>query len=189
MSGVQLAALTAEESGRRSIALARELDDPWYTAMPLNNHGCNRVQRSEVDEATAALPEETLSLRRDLGEPRGLAVTLASLAELHLLRGDLHAAESLLEEMTTQVNGLPHSEVACVGLNLRGYLHLFGGDANAPRRPSASRCSRLRTPATAARQSRRWSGWPRSRPHAAWILGLCGCVRRRSPTRARTDSD
>ncbi len=122
---------TADAFGTRSIALARDLDDPWYTAMALNNHGYNRVQRDEVDEATAALLEESLSLRRDLGEPRGLAVTLASLAELHVLRGDLHAAESLLEEMTAQVNGLPHSEVACVGLNLRGFLHLFGGDRDA----------------------------------------------------------
>ena len=152
---------TADRFGWRSIDLARDLGDPWYTAMALNNHGYNRVQRGEVDEATAGLLEESLSLRRELGEPRGLAVTLASLAELHLLHGDLVAAEPLLEEMSAMVDGLPHSELAVVAANLQGFLDLLGGDTD---KASAT--------FGAALQQASSSGYRRTTAEA--VLGLAG---------------
>jgi len=114
----------AREHGTRSTVLARELGDPWYLAMALNNYGFNRVQRGDVGEDTTALLEESLSLRRHLGEQRGVAVTLGSLAELHLIRGALEAAEPLLDEMLQLARALSHAELTCVALNLQGFLEL-----------------------------------------------------------------
>lgn len=115
--------------GAESVALARELRDPWYLAMALNNHGYNRVLTGDVDAVTEELLAESLRLRRQLDEKRGVVVTLSSLAELQLLREELGAAATTLEETLTLANALTHAELTCITLNLQGFLHLARGDA------------------------------------------------------------
>ena len=92
-----------EELGAESVARARELGDPWYLAMALNNYGYSRVMGGNVDSATEKLLAESLQLRRSLDEKRGVGFTLGSLAELQLLRGDLETAATTVEEMADLV--------------------------------------------------------------------------------------
>ena len=97
--------------------------------MALNNHGYNRVLTGDVDAVTEELLAESLRLRRQLDEKRGVVVTLSSLAELQLLREELGAAATTLEETLTLANALTHAELTCITLNLQGFLHLARGDA------------------------------------------------------------
>jgi tetratricopeptide (TPR) repeat protein len=117
-----------EDLGAESVARARELADPWYLAMALNNYGYSRVMDGNVDSVTEKLLAESLQLRRSLDEKRGVGFTLGSLAELQLLRGDLEAAASTLEEMLTLSDALTHAELTSVTLNLHGFLYLARGD-------------------------------------------------------------
>lgn len=120
----------ADRLTSRSVTLARALGDPWYVAMALNNHGYNRVFRGDVDRDAATSLEESLALRLDLGEPRGIAVTMSSIIEMELVRGDLTTAASLLDELAAVSDRLPQSEIAAVGLNLLGCSQLLGGDVD-----------------------------------------------------------
>ena len=117
-----------EELGAESVARARELGDPWYLAMALNNYGYSRVMGGNVDSATEKLLAESLQLRRSLDEKRGVGFTLGSLAELQLLRGDLETAATTVEEMLTLSDALTHAELTSVTLNLHGFLYLARGD-------------------------------------------------------------
>lgn len=114
--------------GTESVERARELGDPWYLAMALNNLGYNRVMSGDVDRVTEELLTESLRLRRRLDEKRGMGITLGSLAELQLLRGDLDTAATTLQEMLTLSTALTHAELTSTTLNLQGSLHLARGD-------------------------------------------------------------
>jgi tetratricopeptide (TPR) repeat protein len=118
----------AMDLGAESVARARDLGDPWYLAMALNNYGWNRAMSGNVDGVTEELLAESLRLRRSLDEKRGVGVTLGSLAELQLLRGDLEAAAATVEEMLALSNALTNAELASVTLNLHGFLYLARGD-------------------------------------------------------------
>jgi len=96
--------------------------------MALNNYGYSRVFSGNVDEQTEQLLAESLRLRRGLDEKRGIAVTLGSIAELHLLRGDLDAAATTVEEMLTLSKALTHAELTSTALNMHGFLHLARGN-------------------------------------------------------------
>ena len=76
-----------EHLAAESVAWARELGDPWYLAMSLNNYGYSRVMGGNVDSVTEKLLAESLQLRRSLDEKRGVGFTLGSLAELQLVLG------------------------------------------------------------------------------------------------------
>ena len=117
----------AMDLGAESVARARDLGDPWYLAMALNNYGWNRVMSGDVGNQTEELLAESLQLRRSLDEKRGVGVTLGSIAELQLLRGDLEAAATTVEEMLTLSNALTHAELTSVTLNLQGFLCLARG--------------------------------------------------------------
>jgi len=84
--------------------------------------GCN------VDSVTEKLLAESLQLRRSLDEKRGVGVTLGSIAELQLLRGDLDAAATTVEEMLTLSNALTHAALTSITLNLHGFLNLARGN-------------------------------------------------------------
>jgi tetratricopeptide (TPR) repeat protein len=77
---------------------------------------------------TEDLLAESLLLRRSLDEKRGVGCTLGSLAELQLVRGDLDAAATTVEEMLTLSNALTNAELTSVTLNLHGFLYLARGD-------------------------------------------------------------
>ena len=117
-----------EDLGAESVARARELGDPWYLAMALNNYGYSRVMGGNVDSVTEKLLAESLQLRRSLDEKRGVGFTLGSLAELQLLRGDLEAAATTVEEMLNLSDALTHAELTSITLNLHGFLYLARGD-------------------------------------------------------------
>jgi predicted ATPase/DNA-binding SARP family transcriptional activator len=119
---------TAVDLGTESVKRARELRDPWYLAMALNNYGYTRVMSGNVDDVTEELLNESLQLRRGLDEKRGVGLTLSSLAELQLLRGDIYAAAATLEEMLLLSNALTHAELTCITFNLHGFLHLARGN-------------------------------------------------------------
>ena len=114
--------------GLQSVERARELGDPWYLAMALNNYGYSRVMSGNVDDQTEELLAESLRLRRSLDEKRGVGITLGSIAELQLLRGDLDAAATTVEEMLTLSTALTHAELTSITLNLHGFLHLARGN-------------------------------------------------------------
>jgi tetratricopeptide (TPR) repeat protein len=118
----------ATDVGERSVALARAHSDPWHVAMALNNFGYTKVLHGDVGPATEALLTESLELRRALQEKRGVAVTLGSLAEMHLRRGELQAAGTRLDEMLTLGAELSHIELICVALNLRGLCRIASGE-------------------------------------------------------------
>ena len=96
--------------------------------MALNNYGYSRVMSGNVDSVTEELLAESLRLRRSLDEKRGVGITLGSLAELQLLRGDLEAAATTVEEMLILSDALTHAELTSVTLNLHGFLYLARGD-------------------------------------------------------------
>ena len=112
----------------QSVERARALGDPWYLAMALNNYGYSRVMSGNVDDVTEELLAESLRLRRSLDEKRGVGLTLGSLAELQLLRGDLDAAAATVEEMLILSTALTHAELTCLTFNLHGFLHLARGN-------------------------------------------------------------
>ena len=57
-----------------------------------------------------------------------MGVTLGSLAELQLLRGDLDGAATSLEEMLSLSEALTHAELTSISLKLQGFLWLARGD-------------------------------------------------------------
>ena len=96
--------------------------------MALNNYGYARVMSGNVDDLTDELLAESLRLRRSLDEKRGVGFTLGSIAELQLLRGDLDAAATTVEEMLILSATLTHAELTCITFNLQGFLHLARGN-------------------------------------------------------------
>ena len=114
--------------GAQSVERARALGDPWYLAMALNNYGYSRVMSGNADEMSDELLAESLRLRRSLDEKRGVGFTLSSIAELQLLRGDLAAATTTVNEMLILSATLTHAELTCITLNLHGFLHLARGN-------------------------------------------------------------
>jgi predicted ATPase/DNA-binding SARP family transcriptional activator len=118
----------ALDLGTQSVERARELGDPWYLAMALNNYGYTRISSGDVDDVTEELLTESLQLRRSLNEKRGVGTTLGSIAELQLMRGDLDAAAATVEEMLLLSNTLTHAELTCITFNMHGLLHLARGN-------------------------------------------------------------
>ena len=118
----------AREWEAQSVARARELGDPWYLAMALNNHAGGQLRSGNIDSQTEQLLAESLRLRRSLDEKRGIGITLANMAELHLLRGELDAAAATVEEMLSLASTLTHTELTCTALNTQGFLHLARGN-------------------------------------------------------------
>jgi len=118
----------AFDLGAQSVERARELGDPWYLAMALNNYGYSRLMSGDVGDVTGELLAESLRLRRSVDEKRGVGFTLGSLAELQLLRGDLDAAAVTVEEMLVLSTALTHAEMTCITFNLHGFLYLARGN-------------------------------------------------------------
>lgn len=102
----------------RSVALARRDGDPWYLGMALNNHTATNVSLGDDSVATEALAAEGMQLFRELREMRGVAFTLANLAEVYLLRGDGDAADTAIQEMPAIAGELGLAELTCQALNL-----------------------------------------------------------------------
>jgi tetratricopeptide (TPR) repeat protein len=78
-----------------SVQLARRHGDAWALSLALNNCGDDLLeQRADLARARPLL-EESLGLRRTLGEPRGVATTLSNVGVIALLEGEPDRATRL----------------------------------------------------------------------------------------------
>jgi predicted ATPase/class 3 adenylate cyclase len=98
--------LRADTMFARSVVMAREADDAWALALALNNQASDLGEQGGDLGLARSLGEEALALRRTLGEPRGIAVTLGLLASLALAEGDAEPAISRYEESLALVEAV-----------------------------------------------------------------------------------
>jgi tetratricopeptide (TPR) repeat protein len=104
-----------------SVHLARRHGDAWALSLALNNYGGDVLEERADTAQARVLLEESLALRRSLGEPRGVATTLSNLGTLALLDGDADRAARLFAEHLTlaqQAGLVPHTAWALTGLGL-----------------------------------------------------------------------
>jgi Tfp pilus assembly protein PilF len=104
-----------------SVHLARRHGDAWALSLALNNYGGDVLEERADTAQARVLLEESLALRRSLGEPRGVATTLSNLGTLTLLDGDADRAARLFAEHLTlaqQAGLVPHTAWALTGLRL-----------------------------------------------------------------------
>jgi predicted ATPase/DNA-binding SARP family transcriptional activator/Tfp pilus assembly protein PilF len=104
-----------------SIHLARRHGDAWALSLALNNYGGDVLEERADTAQARPLLEESLALRRTLGEPRGVATTLSNLGALALLDGDPDRAARLFAEhlaLAQQAGLVPHTVWALTGLGL-----------------------------------------------------------------------
>ena len=95
----------AATTSLRAVELARQRDDDWLLAMALNCRGMSLLDARQYFAAHSAI-EESLSIRRALGEKRGVAVTLDSLGTLLVAQGRGTDALTPLEEALSLVREL-----------------------------------------------------------------------------------
>jgi predicted ATPase/DNA-binding SARP family transcriptional activator/Tfp pilus assembly protein PilF len=104
-----------------SIELGRRHGDAWALSLALNNYGDDLLeQRGDIARARPLL-EESLVLRRSLGEPRGVVTTLSNLGVIALLDGDLDRAAGVFAEdlaLAQQAGLVLHTSWALTGLGL-----------------------------------------------------------------------
>jgi predicted ATPase/DNA-binding SARP family transcriptional activator len=118
----------------QSVQLARQHQDPWALSLALNNQGSDLLEERADTARARPLLEESLALRRTLGEPRGVATTLSSLGPLALLDGDPERAAGVFAEQLTlaqQAGLVPHTAWALAGLGLAA-VYQDAGDRAAP---------------------------------------------------------
>jgi predicted ATPase/Tfp pilus assembly protein PilF len=104
-----------------SIELGRRHGDAWALSLALNNYGDDLLEQRADTARARPLLEESLALRRTLGEPRGLVTTLNNLGVIALLDGDLDTAAGVFAEhlALAQKAGLVlHTSWALAGLGL-----------------------------------------------------------------------
>jgi predicted ATPase/class 3 adenylate cyclase len=126
--------------GAEALTLARELDDPWISAEVLNDDACMR-HRGDPEQARRSL-EESLAIRRTLGDQPNVADSLNNLGYTALLTGDYEEAEALLEEGLTlarQIGDIRHIALLVGNLAL---VSLFQ-DQPERARPLFAECIRL----------------------------------------------
>jgi predicted ATPase/DNA-binding SARP family transcriptional activator/Tfp pilus assembly protein PilF len=104
-----------------SIELGRRHGDTWALSLALNNYGDDLLeQRGDTAQARPLL-EESLTLRRSLGEPRGVVTTLSNLGVIALLDGDLDRAAGVFAEqlaLAQQAGLVLHTSWGLTGLGL-----------------------------------------------------------------------
>jgi tetratricopeptide (TPR) repeat protein len=110
-----------------SIELGRRHGDAWALSLALNNYGDDLLEQRADTARARPLLEESLALRRTLGEPRGLVTTLNNLGIIALLDGDLDTATGVFAEhlaLAQQAGLVLHTSWALTGLGLAAaYQH------------------------------------------------------------------
>jgi predicted ATPase/DNA-binding SARP family transcriptional activator len=110
-----------------SIELGRRHGDAWALSLALNNYGDDLLEQRADTTRARPLLEESLALRRSLGEPRGLVTTLGNLGVIALLDGDLDRAAGVFAEhlaLAQQAGLVLHTSWALTGLGLAAaYQH------------------------------------------------------------------
>jgi tetratricopeptide (TPR) repeat protein len=104
-----------------SIELGRRHGDAWALSLALNNYGDDLLEQRADTTRARPLLEESLVLRRSLGEPRGVVTTLSNLGVISLLDGDLDRAAGVFAEnlaLAQQAGLVLHTSWALTGLGL-----------------------------------------------------------------------
>ena len=100
-----LGAVTASQPGGRAdgqrlgeeaLAIARSSGDPWTIAVALNNLAV--LISADDTERARQLLDESVNLRRGLGERRLLAISLGNAGEVAIAEGRIAQAEAMLDE-------------------------------------------------------------------------------------------
>jgi hypothetical protein len=87
----------ARSYGEESLALARQLDDPWLLGMALMSVGEVARWAGDVEQA-AACHEESVAIFRRVGDAWVLGVSLYNLASVRRRQGELRQARALSQE-------------------------------------------------------------------------------------------
>ncbi len=111
---------------QQAVAAARSAGDDWVLGVALNNCG-QWLARSGVDEGRE-LAEEALRLRRRLGEPRAIALTAATLADLVLDAGELDYADTLTDESLRASQEIEYKVMIASALATRAIISLLRDD-------------------------------------------------------------
>lgn len=122
--------------GRRSLVeqLALPADPSAWQARARALHGAGVLARNQGDYAAAGmLHEESLAIRRQHGDRRGIAASLNSLGNVESERGDHAAARSFHEESLATYRALDDRHGMASALNNLGIASMYSGDFPAAR--------------------------------------------------------
>lgn len=125
-----LAALGRHEEARRTleeIVPLAEAEDVGTLFRALNVMGMSCVSAGEFEQARA-YHERALPIAEQLGDPRGLAFTLANLARAHYLLGDWDRVAALLQRAGQAAEPLEASDLAIYVQLLLGQLSAARGE-------------------------------------------------------------
>jgi len=84
--------------GEEAVALAREAGDDFVLALALNNLGSATMSLLGDDELATAYFEESLELRRRIGDPSRIAASQSNVAAMAFVHGDVGRAAALWAE-------------------------------------------------------------------------------------------
>jgi tetratricopeptide (TPR) repeat protein len=122
--------------GRRSLVeqLALPADPSAWQARARALHGAGVLARNQGDyPAAGLLHEESLAIRRQYGDRRGIAASLNSLGNVASERGDHAAARSFHEEGLVIYRALDDRHGTASALNNLGIASMYSGDFPAAR--------------------------------------------------------
>jgi predicted ATPase/class 3 adenylate cyclase len=129
---------------QEAVTAARTAGDDWILGVALNNCG-SWLTRTNA-RGGRKLIEEALRLRRRIGEPRGIALTAANLAEYALDAGELDYADTLSEESLRASHEIEYKVMITSALATRAIISLLRDDIESAR-------SRLRQALEMAREA------------------------------------
>ena len=156
-----LGAVTASQPGGRAdgqrlgeeaLAIARSSGDPWTIAVALNNLAV--LISADDTERARQLLDESVNLRRGLGERRLLAISLGNAGEVAIAEGRIAQAEAMLDEALAIAISLDFEPMKVwTRREHRPDLPRPRGDRAG--RVAPGRCARARRAASASRTRRR----------------------------------
>ena len=116
---ISIAAIPAFEA---SLAQYQALDDPFYQAYLLKDLGILYIALGQSDRGDT-LVQQSLDLRRAMGDPDGLATSLGAVGWIMYNRGCYTAAEAYWQEAhQTLADGPPSSGQRSLSVSLVGVL-------------------------------------------------------------------
>jgi hypothetical protein len=110
----------------QALAAARTAGDDWILGVALNNCG-QWLARTDV-RGGRELTEEALRLRRRIGEPRAIALTAATLADLVLRAGELEYADTLSDEALRASHEIEYKVMIAGALATQAIISLLRDD-------------------------------------------------------------
>jgi tetratricopeptide (TPR) repeat protein len=119
-----------EDAGQwyeQSLALYRILGDAWAVAGVLYGLGHDVLGMSGAFERGEALVRESLAIRQELGDHRGIAVSRRSLAIIVCLQGRVEECERLLRQSIAGFQAVGDLVTTAGALTNLGYVQLFLG--------------------------------------------------------------